>query len=248
MLADLFYIAMKKIILSLFFMLLSLPAFSHFMWIETQEIGQLKTRHEIRVHFGEYTYGVIEKVGDEAFNKVSKFTLWLVAPDGTKTQLETKPAEMYYVASFLPEQRGTYSVYLNNNEIDVIDYTQYDFGIFKTHYHATAKINVGKKDTGMVVANDEGIVLKKVTAKKDEAKFQVFYKNKPLAENEVTVFVADQWSKKIHTDKEGYITFALPWFNTKYILETTIKEEVPGTYKGESYQFIWHCATYTILN
>jgi len=29
-------------------------------------------------------------------------------------------------------------------------------------------------------------------------------------------------------------------------VETTTKEEIPGTYNGEEYEFIWHCATYCI--
>ncbi|MEO2052613.1 MAG: hypothetical protein ABGX00_12695 [Allomuricauda sp.] len=38
----------------------------------------------------------------------------------------------------------------------------------------------------------------------------------------------------------------LLWIS-KYIVETTTKEEIPGTYIGEDYQFIWHCATYCLI-
>ena len=79
----------------------------------------------------------------------------------------------------------------------------------------------------------------------DEVKLQVFYKGEPLAKNELKVYVADLWSKTLYTDENGQVSFLKPW-ETKYIVETTIKEEVPGTYKGEEYQFIWHCATYCI--
>ena len=66
-----------------------------------------------------------------------------------------------------------------------------------------------------------------------------------LPKNEVNIYVSDLWSKTLETDENGIVSFKLPW-NTKYILETTHKEEVPGIYKNESYQFIWHCVTYTI--
>ncbi|MEM7380145.1 MAG: DUF4198 domain-containing protein, partial [Bacteroidota bacterium] len=76
-----------------------------------------------------------------------------------------------------------------------------------------------------------------------ETKLQVLYKGKPLSGSEVKVFVSDQWSKTLETDDEGFVSFSRPW-DTRYIVEATFKEEVPGTYKGEKYDFIWHCVTH----
>lgn len=222
-----------------------ISANAHYLWLETNGSGKSGQEHEVRVHYGEYTYGVIEKVEGEAFPLVSKFTLWVIAPDGTKTELKTAAKEDHYVAHFTPNQNGVYTIALNNNEIDVIDYTQYDFGIFKTHYHSTAKVQVGNSDADTKTINPEGIVVKQLAQDGDEVKLQVLYKGKPLAQNELQVYVADLWSKTLHTDDNGEVSFALPW-DTKYIVETTTKEEIPGTYNGEAYEFIWHCATYCI--
>ncbi len=128
----------------------------------------------------------------------------------------------------------------------MIDYTQYDFGIFKTHYHSTAKVQVGDTVTETAAVNDTGMTVKDVSKNDSEVQLQVLYKNKPLAKNELKVFVSDLWSKTLETDENGMVSFKLPW-KIKYIVETTTKEEVPGTYNGKNYQFIWHCATYTIL-
>lgn len=237
---------MKKLIATL--LLITLPALSasaHYLWIEVNGIGKLGKKQEVRVHFGEYTYGVIEKVEGEAFPAVANFTLWVIAPDGTKTTLQTEGKEDHYLANFTPSQNGVYTIALNNNEIDVIDYTQYDFGIFKTHYHSTAKVQVGKVDGDTQTANPNGIVVKQLENDGEEIKLQVLYKGKPIAKNELKVYVSDLWSKTLYTDENGEVSFALPW-NTKYIVETTTKEETPGTYNGESYEFIWHCATYCI--
>lgn len=237
---------MKKLIATL--LLITLPVLSasaHYLWIETNGNAKSGQRHEVRVHFGEYTYGVIEKVEGEAFPSVANFALWVIAPDGTKTELRTEAKEDHYLAYFTPSKNGVYTVTLNNNEIDVIDYTQYDFGIFKTHYHSTAKVQVGKTDGDTQTANPNGIVVKQLANDGNEIKLQVFYKGEPLAKNELKIYVADLWSKTLYTDDNGQVSFAKPW-DTKYIVETTIKEEVPGTYKGEDYQFIWHCATYCI--
>lgn len=236
---------MKKFIATL--LLITLPVLSasaHYLWIETNGTGALGQTQEVRVHYGEYTYGVIEKVEGEAFPLVSKFTLWVIAPDGTKTELGKKAKEDHYLASFTPSQKGVYTIALNNNEIDVIDYTQYDFGIFKTHYHSTAKVQVGA-DGDTKTANPNGIVVKQLENDGEEIKLQVLYKGEPIAKNELKVYVSDLWSKTLYTDDNGEVSFALPW-DTQYIVETTTKEEMPGTYNGEDYEFIWHCATYCI--
>jgi uncharacterized GH25 family protein len=233
-----------KFILFLTCLFGTLTAQAHYLWIETNGTGKLSQAQEVRVHYGEYTYGVIEKVEGEAFPAVSKFTLWAIAPDGTKTPLTTEAKEDHYLASFTPSQNGVYTIALNNNEIDVIDYTQYDFGIFKTHYHSTAKVQVGS-DGDTKTANPDGIVVKQLENDGEKIKLQVLYKGEPIPKNEFKVYVADLWSKTLYTDDNGEVSFALPW-NTKYIVETTTKEEIPGTYNGEDYEFIWHCATYCI--
>ena len=46
-------------------------------------------------------------------------------------------------------------------------------------------------------------------------------------------------------NEKGEVSFSLPW-NTKYTMETTFEERVPGTFNGKEYEFIWHCATYCI--
>ncbi|MEQ6118107.1 DUF4198 domain-containing protein [Reichenbachiella sp. MALMAid0571] len=222
---------------------------AHYLWIETKPVGKIGKSQEIKVFFGEYTYGLQEKVGEKSFDAVKKFKAWVVAPNGSKTELVFEPTESSYLSSFTPESAGTYTVVLNNNEIDVIDYTKYDFGIFKTHYHSIAKITVKGGAENTVAMNPEGITIVDVSQKPlsqgEELKFQIRYKGEPLAEQEVNVFVADQWSKKLTTDENGEVSLKLPW-DTKFIVEVTKNEKVPGNYKGEDYEFIYHCATYCV--
>lgn len=237
---------MKKLILTLTFVLIATAqTFAHYLWIETNPTGILNQEQEIRVYFGEYTYGLIEKVNGEAFPKVKGFTLWVVDEKGNKTELQVKATENYYLAKFTPKSDGTYTVLLNNNSIDVIDYTKYDFGIFKTHYHSVTKIQVGKNIKETVTQNDSGITVKNISTSVNEVKLQVLYKNEVLPKNEVKIYMPDLWSKTLETDKDGIISFKLPW-STKYIVETTFKEEIPGNYKNVDYEFIWHCVTYCI--
>ncbi|MDO5970889.1 DUF4198 domain-containing protein [Flavivirga aquimarina] len=238
---------MKKSIITIALVLFAITqSFAHYLWIETNLSGKIGEEQEVKVFFGEYTYGVFEKVNGEAFPKVKDFILWVVDNKGNKTQIEVTSKENYYRGTFKPMANGTYTVILDNNKIDVIDYTKYDFGIFKTHYNSVAKVIVGGVNEDTKALNPEGITIKDVSENKKEVRLQVLYKNKPLVKNELKVYVEDLWSKTLETDENGLVSFKRPW-NTKYIIETTTKEEVPGQYKGKDYQFIWHCATYSIL-
>lgn len=219
---------------------------AHYLWVETAPKGVQGQEQEIKVYYGEYTYGVIESVKGEAFPAVSDFTLWVLDANGKKTALKVTAKENYYITSYTPQSNGTFTILLNNNAIDVLDYSQYDFGIFKTHYHSVASFQVGAPTTETIAENDNGITLKNVPSKDDEVRLQVLFKNKPIAKNELKVYVSDLWSKTLETDDNGFVSFKLPW-KTKYIVETTTKEEIPGTYKGEAYEFIWHCVT-TCIN
>ena len=240
---------MKRILTTFAITLLTAASgFAHYMWLETPGTGRLGHQHQVKVHFGEYTYGVLEEPAGDAYKKVADFRLWIIAPDGTKTALNPSEAVDYYAAYFTPSMEGTYTVVLNNNNIDVIDYTQYDFGIFKTHYHSTAKVHIGDRPSyGTAVENPQGLVIKQLGSPGEDIRLQVLYKGKPLVKNEFKVFVSNRWSKTLETDNEGMVRFSLPW-KTTYTMETTFSEKVPGTYKGEDYEFIWHCATYAILN
>lgn len=235
---------MKTVFILLFSLLVTTQAQAHYMWVETASQGQIGEQQEVKVYFGEYTYGVVEQVGSEAFNNMQNFTLYAVSPSGEKTILNTTSQEDHYLAYYTPDSEGTYTFYLDNNEIEVIDYTQYDFGIFKTHYHAVAKMQVGGAKQQSSINNPTGITVKSLPTDNNKMKLQVFYKGEPLAETEAVVYVKELWNKKLITDQEGFIETNLPW-DTKYIVEITYKEEIPGIYKGEEYEFIWHCVTYT---
>ena len=235
---------MKKIITTLCIALISIGhAFAHHFWIETKSKGAVNQEQQIRVYFGEYSYSVMEKVKEDAYKNVKYFTLRVVNNAGKQTKLEVIPKRDHYLATFTPKEEGIYTVILNNDNIDVIDYSQYNFGIFKAHYHSVTKFQVGKKTGSTAIDNLQGITVKNVSETEDEVKLQVFYKNKVSPETEVKIFVADQWSKTLETDEDGFVAFNLPW-EGKYIVEITKKEEVPGTYRKVDYEFVWHCVTH----
>ena len=236
---------MKKISLIFLFLLSYITSFGHYLWIETNPTGKLNEKQEVKVHYGEYTYGVIEETAGDAFKSVSEFEVWVINPDGTSTKLNLDKKQDHYSGYFTPKEEGTYTIQLKNDNIDVVDYSEYDFGIFKTYYQSFAKVNVGNTKKASKVT-EEGLSIKEIPTENEEKILQVYYQGSPIQEQEVKIYVSDLWSKTLTTDSEGKISFKLPW-NTKYTVETTKNENIPGTYRDEDYEFIWHCATYCFL-
>lgn len=239
---------MKKILFLFTIVLLSTStsAFAHYLWLETHAKGTLNEPQEVRVYFGEYTYGVVEEVSGDAFKGVNDFKLWLVDPSGKKQILETKAGSDHYAASFTPDSDGVYLVYLENQNIDVLDYTEYDFGIFKPEYKAFKQVQVNATTSLNPAMVTKGLVINQLLDDDNEVKLQVLYNGNPLKDAEATLSMQDLWTKKLKTNEEGILEFKKP-FKTKYILEVTHNEDKPGVFKDADYQFIWHCATFTSL-
>ncbi|PIF00962.1 MAG: ferredoxin [Maribacter sp.] len=239
----------KKIITLFIFMFGISPLFAHYIWLETASTGKLNKEHTVRVYFGEYTYGKIEKVDDEAFQNVKDFTIWVVSPNGTKQKLKPVAKTDFYEATFVPTQDGTYTITLDNKNMDVLDYTKYDYAIFKPQYHAKTKVVVGEVVNETKPTNPNSIeiidVSKSLVTQNSEVILKVLYKGSPLMDNEVSIFIQDLWSKKLTTNEKGEVSFKLP-FKTTYTIETTFEEKTPGKFKGKDYALTWHCATYCI--
>lgn len=240
---------MKKISVLLFITglaILTNHLSAHALWLETEPFGTKDKEHQIHIFYGEYSYGIKEKSSGEAFEKVKNFKLWLVAPNGKKTMLNAITTDSCFTASFIPQKEGLYTVVLDNNEIEVLDYTQYNFGIFKTHYHSVAKIQIGQAPgSSMLAENSNGLAIIDKSDSSREVNLQVLYMDKALTDCEVEISLPDQWKKIVKTDDNGMVSFKTPW-KAHYLIEVTKKEEVPGTYRDKDYEFVWHCVTYFI--
>ncbi len=239
---------MKKLIL-LLLLLSTGPLFAHYIWLETPSRGTLDTPQLVKVRFGEYTHGVLEKVTGKSFQSVKEFSLWLVDPKGNKTPLKVSPFDDYYRASFTPKITGTYTLVLDNKNMEVLDFTKHNYTIFKPQYHAKATVTVGNGNSNTKATNTTSIELVDHSTysknPQSELSLQVLFKGKPMKNQKVSIFAKDLWSKELTTDSHGKITCKLPW-DTQYTVETTYEEKTPGTYKGKEYKLIWHCATFCI--
>lgn len=229
-------------------LLATTKTFAHFYWLETNSNGKVGQEQNIKIFFGEYKTQEIEKTNGEVYqNNAKNFVLYLIDNQGNKTELQTTPKDNHYIALFTPKAKGVHTIVLDNENYEVLDYTKYDYGIFKPNYQSITQIRVGEEMETKLSLNPESITIVPLFKDKTTTKLQVLFKNKPLPNKEVTLFHAKNKSKTLKTNKKGVITFNItPNSNQKYIVEATHEDTLKGVFKGKDYQFTWHCAVFTI--
>lgn len=243
----------KSIILFLFLFLFSFaPLSAHNIWIETSATGEVGKTQHVQVYYGEYSYNYYEKV-EENFQDVADFTIWVIAPNGEQTPLPTTAGETRFSAEFTPNQSGVYTILLSSTQADVVDWTAYDLGILKPHFYASSTVVVGGEQQSGVESQTlteiNPLVIydgsHKAYSSTSNVNLSVFFKGEPVAEQELIITVADQWSKTITTDENGVAEFTLPW-EGQYIVETVYTEQGAGEFKGTNFEATRHTATYSI--
>lgn len=72
--------------------------------------------------------------------------------------------------------------------------------------------------------------------------FTLMLRNAPLPKVELTVFGPPKWSKILHSDEQGKVTFPTPWAG-RYVVEVVHIEERPGGAGADAYERIRHVST-----
>lgn len=234
--------------------LITFPASAHNLWIETSPTAEIGQSQEAYVYLGEYAYGIREDVSTQEHQEMlGEITLFLIKPNGEVEELETTIGANRFVAEFTPEQEGHYRLALNVTNAPVVDWREYNLGILKTNFFASATVSVGSPDptelpVEPLTTTNELVVQPTEAAsfeRQSPIQFQVIFNGEPLAEQEVTVGYKDQWFKRLYTDEEGRVSLSLPW-DGQYVIETIYTEDSPGTFQGDDYEAIRHTATFNI--
>lgn len=238
-------------------LLLSNPLRAHNIWIEVKPSGELNQTQKIVVHYGEYSYGHYEKTND-GFKEVEDFRLWLIRPDGSKKELILEKKTKSYVSEFIPQSPGLYSIILKSNKAEVVDWREYDLGILKPNFYATAATVIGSNKAQKIenhnqeLENINPLVIHSMNKVEnslldtgDELMLRVSYKGKPLKEHELVVGISDQWTKTVYTNNKGVARIRLPWAQ-QYVAEVVYTEENPGTFNEKDFEKVRHTASYTI--
>jgi hypothetical protein len=172
-----------------------------------------------------------------------EFTLWLIAPDGKKSQLTCVPSGNHFKATFTPSAAGTYALSIDHTVTEV-------YGGSKVHYYALGLVAVNGSSLGVgaLKENADFLLLTSTTEKHKvnaPEKVQLLYKKIAPKEGSVAVQSPEGWAKTFHADKNGEVSF-VPMWTGLYLLEGTFTEDASGQHEGKEYKRIWHCVTYCL--
>lgn len=211
-------------------------AAAHALWIETAPIGKLGKAHEVRIYYGEPAEGVLENVTDW-WSDVGSFVLTLHLPDGSSQQLAATAQVDHYAATFTPAADGVYTLSIAQPVKETFDGHKYQF-------NGAAFVRVGKVDDPMVESVGDFRVTSAPFDKQAVGKSIAITARldaQPLKKLEVTVFSPNGWSKTLHTDENGLISF-VPDRKGHYLVEALYTADV----NGEDYQHLHRIATWSI--
>lgn len=230
----------QKLLLGILLSLVTLAtANAHALWIETNPKGIIGKEQEVKIFYGEYAASQFEET-DKWYSDVNTFTLWLIAPDGTKKQITYKAGSKHFVASFVPEKSGVY-ILTTGHSAKQLD------GVMMYQFNASAIVAVGTPlaSTPKAEGNNDLYLQPVKSADGKHGFVKAFYKGKPAANITIAVSAPSGWTKSFQTDEKGELKFELLWKGT-YALEGYYTAEEKGTHHDAPYEQIWRCATLRI--
>jgi len=228
---------MKKIICSIALSFLVFNIYAHALWIETNPTGKKGQQQAVKIFYGEYSEFSPEKVKDW-YSDVRDFKLWLVNPDGSKSEITASPKEDYYTATFTPDKDGVYTLLVSHDAKDLGRTTLYQF-------NTSALVAVGKNASADIKANTNALKFQLKSGKINQpTTIEAFYKNDASDKMSVTVFSPNGWTKQIE-GKNGVAEFVPEW-KGKYMIEVSRMDDEKGEHHGKEYTGIWRCATYLV--
>ncbi|SFD62581.1 protein of unknown function [Chitinophaga sp. CF118] len=231
---------LKKYLFAAVLMLCVHTLSAHAIWLETSTTGKIGQAQEVKVFLGEYGDNQRDSL-QHWFSNTKEFTLFLIAPDGSKKKLDCVENGNNFKATFTPEVAGTYTLSIDHTIKNIYDGN-------KIRYYALGVVKVSNSLTGIDnMKQHAGLVLLTAPDKAHKINIpenvQLLYNKAKPAESAVTVQSPAGWSKKFTADKNGVVTFS-PFWPGRYMLEGTFAEKESGKHEGAEYTGVWHCVTY----
>lgn len=213
---------------------------AHALYIDTPSEGTVGETHEIKVYYSEFADRTKEKVSDW-FSDAAQFKLWLIHPDGSRTQLETTANEDHLRAGFIPKENGIYRLEISHTTAEVPEKTAFQFNAF-----AQVKVGSKKKAAKMTTHHSADFALLKVNkdkAGKNTAKYRVFLNGTPKADVDVTLFHPSGKTTKLKSDKNGFVRFTSGENGIHFLEAAIFQKAMAGKTKQSAYESLWRCAT-----
>lgn len=215
---------------------------AHALYIDTSTKGKIGESQEVRVYYSEFEDRKAEKVADW-YSDVAAFQLWLIHPDGEKTQLNTTSKEDHFVSSFTPEKKGAYRLEISHIAEDPGEETAYQFNAF-------AQVFVGKSSqTPDLTASGPDLVVIQASPDskaKNVTTYKTYFKGEPKEGIEATLFLPSGGKKTFVSNATGVLELTLEEKGTYFLEATSFHKDESGETKKSPYKSVWRCATQKI--
>ena len=174
---------------------------AHALYIDTPTQGKTGKVQQVKIYYSEFADGTEENVADW-YSDVTDLQLWLIHPDGGKTQWETTAKEDHFTASFTPVTKGTYRLEISHTAEDPGEKTAYQFNTF-------AEIHVGNKATELplTTGGPDLYLLEKPQSKKNSGSkpFITYFKGQKKGRVAVTLFLPSGETKEVMSNEDGLL-------------------------------------------
>lgn len=207
------------------------------MWIEVASMAKLGMEQNVRVYFGEYSWGK-PTVTAKWFSDIKEYKLMVKAPDGSTFELKDKKQDStFYATSFTPTQKGVYTIWLSHEVKDV-------YKDMKLTYTSAAFVNTANK-AGQTITLGEGKSQLKYNSKRAKYTYLENGKTMPGAVLAVAKAGDKDAASNVTTDKNG--NFALPksW-KGRFLIELSDPKTEDGTHNGTAYKTNYTEFTYQV--
>lgn len=230
----------SKLLLVLLCVLSSHLLAAHEMWIESNAQGKVGAPQEVKVFFGEFSWGKPTSTA-KWFSDIADCKLVLTSPDGKTQILEKAKEDNCYKATFTPTEKGIYKLSFVHEVKDV-------YKEMKLTYVSAAIVNVDapKKGTTLVGEGHYQLQISNAeTAAKFPAHFTVMEAGKAYSSQMVEVSNTDSATRNLTTDKSGYFEFPKDWKGGQLIqLAHPQKLESSKQHNGKEYTSDYTVFTY----
>lgn len=207
---------------------------AHAIWIESNPVGIKNQSHTIRIYYGEYASGEIEKTKDW-YSDLNLLKLNLV---DSKDRIDLKLIDKgdHLEATFIPFQDGVYQVFVSHAARELGGTTRYEF-------LAQSQIQVGNDAASAAAPLPSHFKFhNKVFKANDQIEIQLIRENSPVANEEILVMSPNGWSKSYKTDNQGKIKAEAIWPGT-YVIENSHMTDQSGNWNDKTYSKNWQGLT-----
>ncbi len=212
-------------------------AMAHAIWIESASVAQKNQSQDVKVFYGEYASGEIEKT-DKWYSDLKNIEVWLHTPSKKRVKLQLEDKQDYLQSSFLPSEDGVYYITTVHTAKELGGTTKYEFSSFLPVKVGNEAVN---RDMSIVQPLSVSVQTD-ISGQNSKINALVSKNGKPLENAEVIVMSSSGWSKTFKSDSQGQVSFD-PLWKGPYVIEASQYLPETGNWGGKAFTHAWQGST-----